>query len=427
MRKKDSINLGNLLLSLSDALDLTDPSLAAHQQRTAFISWEICKTLSLSKQDTQDIFAAALLHDIGALTPEEKVRIHKDAIENMETHCIFGKLIVEDIPLIRESAFVIRHHHHEWQDWDQHTDSPLTLKSQILVLSDKLERCLKRDLYILHQSDELVSLIDAAGGTMFDPQIVAAFKESARREEFWLDLTSPRLYSLLLHYGPFRNKEINYRNIFSFADLFRTIIDFRSHFTATHSSGIAASAVALAGFLGFTETELELMEVAGYLHDLGKLVIPNSILEKPGKLNADEFAVMRQHTYYTYTILNTIGGLEQVAEWGAYHHEKLDGTGYPFHLSAKDIPLGSRILTVADIFTALAEDRPYRKGMQKSEIEAVLLGMTSDGKLDEKVVKVLIDNYEEILGPMREKQAAAMDFYEQRFSERAKRSLGDSS
>lgn len=427
MRENISVNLGNLLLSLSDALDLTAPSLAAHQQRTAFISWEICKVAGLPERDTRELFAAALLHDIGALTPEEKIMIHDNAMENLETHCILGELIVEDVPSIRKSAHIIRHHHRKWQDWDGQIDAPLILKSQILVLSDMLERSLERDRYILHQNEELISGIDALSGTTLDPRVVDAFKEAARREEFWLDLTSPRLYSLLLHYGPFRQAEIDFENIFSFADLFRTIIDFRSHFTATHSSGIAASAVALAGFFGFTETELAHMEVAGYLHDLGKLVIPNSILEKPGGLDADEFAVMRQHTYFTFMILNTIEGLEQIAEWGAYHHEKLDGTGYPFHLSAQEIPLGSRILTVADIFTALAEDRPYRKGMEKDETEAILLDMANDGKLDKRVVQTLFDNYDEIIEQMRGKQAAAMEFYEQRFSERAKKSFGGSS
>ena len=424
MHEDVSVNLGNLLLSLSDALDLTDPSLAAHQQRTAFICWEICKFAGLSQQETQELFAAALLHDIGALTPEEKIMIHNNAVDNLETHCIFGNLIVENVPAIAKSAQIIRHHHRKWEDWDEPIDTPLVLNSQILTLSDLVERRLRRDQYILHQSDELISGIDAISGTTLHPLVVDVFKEAARREEFWLDLTSPRLYSLLLHYGPFRKVEIDFENIFSFADLFRIIIDFRSHFTATHSSGIAASAVALAGSFGFTETELALMEVAGFLHDLGKLVIPNSILEKPASLTPDEFAVMRQHTYFTYMILNTIDGLEQIAEWGAYHHEKLDGTGYPFHLSAKEIPLGSRILAVADIFTALAEDRPYRKGMQKAEIEKILSGMTSDGKLDKRVVKTLFDNFDAIIKPMREKQAAAMEFYEQRFSKRAKESFG---
>lgn len=421
MRENISVNLGNLFLSLSDALDLTSPSLSAHQQRTAFVCWEICKTIGIAEQVTQKLFAAALLHDIGAITPEEKILIHDKAAVNLETYSILGEFIVEDVPAIKGSAQIVRHYHRNWEDWDDSIDTPLVLESQILRLADFVERSIDRDKYILHQSDELIAGIDAVSGTMLHPLVVDAFKEAAHREEFWLDLTSPRLYSLLLHYGPFMSEEIDFENIFSFADLFRIIIDFRSHFTATHSSGVSAAAVALAGSFGFTETELDLMEVAGYLHDLGKLVIPNSILEKPDDLDSDEFALMRQHTYFTYMILSTVTGLEQIAEWAAYHHEKLDGSGYPFHLPASKIPLGSRIMTVADIFSALNEDRPYRKRLEKPEIERILLGLAAEGKVDKLVVDTLFANYDDIMIPTRKKQAAAMEFYEQRFSKRVKK------
>jgi HD-GYP domain-containing protein (c-di-GMP phosphodiesterase class II) len=427
MRENNTVNLGNLLLSLSDALDLIDPSLVTHQQRTALICWEISKEFELSERDTRELFAAALLHDIGALTPEEKIMLHDNAEENTKPHCTFGELIIGEVQAIKKSAQIVRHHHRKWVDWDEPIDSPLVLKSQILALSDLLERSMKRDQFILHQSDGLINNIDAVCGTVLHPQVVDAFKGVAQREEFWLDLTSPRLYTLLLHYGPLRNIETDFSNIFSFTDLYRIIIDFRSHFTATHSAGIASASVSLAGYFGFTDTELKLMEVAGYLHDLGKLVVPNSILEKPGRLDAAEFAVMKQHSYFTYMILNTIGGFEQIAEWGAYHHEKLDGSGYPFHLSGSEIPLGSRILTVADIFSALDEDRPYRKGMAISEIKKIMFDMVDDGKLDIRIVKTLFENYDEIIIGMRKKQAAALQLYEQRFSAQAKKMFDRSS
>ena len=133
-------------------------------------------------------------------------------------------------------------------------------------------------------------------------------------EEFWLDLVSPRLYSLLLNEGPFRKIEIDYSDISIIAELFRNIIDFRSRFTSTHSSGVAASASMLAKIFGLTDAEIGLMEVAGNLHDLGKLAIPNSILDKPGSLTKEEMSLMKSHTYYTYLVINSIGGLKQIAE-----------------------------------------------------------------------------------------------------------------
>ena len=159
-----------------------------------------------------------------------------------------------------------------------------------------------------------------------------------------------------------------------------------------------------------------LMEIAGNLHDIGKLAIPNAILNKPGKLTKEEFAVMKSHTYYTYSVIKTIGGLEQIAEWAAFHHERLDGSGYPFHCTADELSTGARILMVADIFTALAEDRPYRKGMSKEGIYQIIKQFSDRRLLDTRIVDLLFENYEEIFSYVNEKQVAAREFYERQFS-----------
>jgi len=158
------------------------------------------------------------------------------------------------------------------------------------------------------------------------------------------------------------------------------------------------------------------MEVAGNLHDIGKLAIPNSILDKPGKLTKKEMAVMKSHTYYTYFVINTIGGLQQIAEWAAYHHERLDGSGYLFHCMAGELSTGARILMVADIFTALTEDRPYRKGMSKEGIVQILRELSDGCFLDTRIVNLLLENFDEISSYVTEKQAAAREFYEKQFA-----------
>lgn len=157
------------------------------------------------------------------------------------------------------------------------------------------------------------------------------------------------------------------------------------------------------------------MIIAGNFHDIGKLIIPNKILEKPGKLTSEEFAIMKSHTYFTYYTINSIGGLEQIAEWAAYHHEKLDGSGYPFHCKSGEIDTGSRIIAIADIFTAISEDRPYRKGMDKNESYKVLKTQTDNGLLDKRIVELLFDNYDCINNYVKENQASSRVFYENRF------------
>jgi HD-GYP domain-containing protein (c-di-GMP phosphodiesterase class II) len=416
MQRNIVVNLGNLILSLSDAMDLANPSLTQHQQRTAFIVWEMGKVARLHDDRLEKNFIAALLHDIGALSVEEKISLRNFKIENIENHCIRGELLLDRVPWLREAAQTVRFHHREWKDWRESIETPLVFDAQLLFIADYLERLIDRDQYILHQHEDILSRIKSLSGSSFHPEIVDLLFGVSYREEFWLDLVSPRLYSLLLNEGPFRKVEIDLPNIMVVAELFRNIIDFRSRFTSTHSSGVAAAASMLSKIFGLTETEIKLMEVAGNLHDIGKLAIPNSILDKPAKLSKEEIAIMKSHTYYTYSVINTIGGLKQIAEWAAYHHERLDGSGYPFHCKADELNTGARILGVADIFTALAEDRPYRKGMPKDGIVKIIKQFADNNLLDARIVNMLLENFDEVFSHVTERQTIVREFYENQFA-----------
>jgi len=155
-----------------------------------------------------------------------------------------------------------------------------------------------------------------------------------------------------------------------------------------------------------------MMLIAGYLHDLGKVTVDNSILEKPGKLNEDEFNIIRAHTYYTYHLLYAIPQFDTIKIWASYHHEKLNGTGYPFHIKEDNLPLGSRIVAVADVFTAITEDRPYRKGMDDEQAIRVLNSMVAEGALDGMVVQVLLDHFHEINTLRQHAQLEAAERYD---------------
>lgn len=415
MQRFITVNLGNLVLSLSDAMDLATPLLSQHQQRTAFVVWEMGKAAGLNGERLERTFIAALLHDIGAFTLEEKISLRNSEVEDTEAHCIRGEVLLDNVSWLKDTANIVRFHHKDWLDWSESIDKPVVLESQILCLADYLERQINRSQYILHQNEDIISKILSRSGSSFHPDVVDLLSTVSDREEFWLDLVSPRLYSLLLHNGPFRKTEIDISNISSISELFRNIIDFRSRFTSTHSSGVAAAASTLSRMFGLTEMEIKLMEVAGNLHDIGKLAIPNSILDKPGKLTKEEMAFMKSHTYHTYSVINTIGGIKQIAEWAAYHHERLDGSGYPFHCKADDLSTCSRIMMVADIFTALAEDRPYRKGMSKDGIIQILKQFSDSQLLDTKIIALLFDNFDEIFTGVTEKQAITRYFYENQF------------
>ena len=147
-----------------------------------------------------------------------------------------------------------------------------------------------------------------------------------------------------------------------------------------------------------SEEERHMIQIAGYLHDLGKLVVPKSILEKAGRLTDEEFNIIKEHPYYTTAILKDVEGFDKIAHWAGNHHEKLSGKGYPYHLSASELDLGDRIMSVADIFSAITEIRPYRDGMDKEQAMKVMRENVEFGAIDEDIVTLLHDNYEDIDG-----------------------------
>jgi HD-GYP domain-containing protein (c-di-GMP phosphodiesterase class II) len=266
----------------------------------------------------------------------------------------------------------------------------------VLCLADYIAIITGDGVDIFAKRNEIIDSVKEKSGSKYDPLIVEGFLSLSEKEYFWLDLISDNLGSIISNTSFHDPLELDLSRLLELGKVFSHIIDFRSRFTATHTSGVAASARALAGVMGFSERQCRSMEFAGLIHDLGKLAVPNEILEKPAKLNVQEFNIIKSHTYHTYRVLESLPNFETLACWGAFHHERLNGKGYPFRHFKDDLSLGARIMAVADVFTALTEDRPYRDGMDKDKTLNTIKKMADSGALDPYVVKGLEQNYTEL-------------------------------
>ncbi len=406
-----TVNLGNLLLSISDAMDLAAPDISSHQLRTGYTAWRMAEAASLAADEVERIFVAALMHDVGALSLEEKQRIHRFD-DDLDPHCRIGADLLEGTAVLAHAAPVVRHHHRQWSEWDRPIDDRDVFASQVLLMADFVERKIDRDVYILHQVSAIQDAARAVSGTLVHADVVDLLMTVSGTEEFWFDLVSPRLYSTLLNGGPHRRITADLEQIESVATLLSHIIDYRSRFTSTHSASVAESAVQIARRFGLGELDVRLLGIAGVTHDLGKLAVPNAILDKPERLTEAEMQVMRQHSYFTYAILRSIEGFGQIADWAGLHHEKLDGNGYPFHLADERLSTGARILAVADVFTALVEDRPYRAGFDRVRVQAILRDEVHNHRLDRRVVDTLLDDYAEIRRAAMKRAVEARAYYE---------------
>lgn len=200
-------------------------------------------------------------------------------------------------------------------------------------------------------------------------------------------------------------------DLYNVGILISHIIDFRSSFTATHTQGVAIVANKLATYFNFSKNKRKQIEIAGLFHDLGKLVVPTNILNKSGNLDNKEWTIMKTHTYYTYHSLENTAALKKIKKWAAYHHEKLNGKGYPFGLKKENLSLEAKIIAAADVFTALREDRPYRKGMESDKIKNILKDMVQNNALEGKVVSKISDNFKEFNSQLKQTQKKAKDGY----------------
>jgi putative nucleotidyltransferase with HDIG domain len=383
-------------------MELVVDGLNTHHWRVAAICQYIAGTMNLTPYEKQPLFMAALLHDIGAASDFNERRRLLDpdrslpANRTIYDHAEAGWHVLRACESLSHLAEIVRHHHDHWRGENPSGAAfeTIPLASRIIHLADCLEININKKKPILEQRSDLNRFFQNQAGREYDPAVVEAFIQTSQKDSFWLDLVNPGysdiFFSEIMTWGLAHYRA---KDMLQIAEVFATIIDRTSAFTSHHSRRVSKVATLLAAECGFCESELTMMETAGLLHDLGKLTIPNSILEKPGRLTPDEMQIMRQHTYHTYRILQQVGQLEIVAQWGAFHHETLDGQGYPFRLTSRVLSLGARIMAVADIFVALAEKRPYRDRLERPEVERIMRDMIARGKIDSHLTGLIFDIY----------------------------------
>jgi len=400
----------DLVTGLADAMDLVSPALFNHHRRVAGLSVSIASEMGIPPEERAMIAVAALLHDAGALSLGERTALlgfdgSWSGGSPME-HAYMGYVLLRGFPIFSTVARIVRYHHQR-HDRAMEADRDVAQAAAVVHLADRVDTLFRGDSHPLVQVPASIAAVERESGKMFCPEAVAAFKSAATRESFWLDSLAsrvPRLNGISDSWNPTLDPE----ELANLCKVYSVIIDFRSRFTATHSAGVSATAEVVARQCGFSDFECMTMKLAGLVHDLGKLAVPSEVLEKPARLTADEFALIRSHTYHTYRILDSTPGMDQVARWAAHHHERLDGTGYPFHKTGDELSLGSRIMAVSDVLTAITEDRPYRPGMPQDKAMSVLDSMVAAKALDGEIVDLVRTHFDKVDSVRATAQRAAL-------------------
>lgn len=418
------VRLSAVVSTLSHALDLSTGQPIGHSVRTSILAMRIAQELRLSSKTRTDLYYATLLKDCGCSGNASKMfhalgsddlkakrdvkttdwtRTSWESVRYALDHVAPGKSFLERSRAIFSLAINQKRHTRDVTkircergstlarlmglsdttangilNLDEHWDGSgnpdglrkyeIPVVSRIMLLAQTLEN------YGAAQSQkDAMQVVAERARKWFDPDLVKAAWSLHNRGELWNDVASDKAFEVGLEMDPERKMITDADAMLdSICVAFANIVDAKSPFTFNHSNGVANATIAISRMLGMSNDEIVFMRHAALLHDLGKLSVSNAILEKPAKLDDAEWEVMRMHPFYTWKILQGIPGFARLSEIAASHHEKLNGKGYFRGLGAEQLPMEARILAVADIFDALAADRPYRAGMPLEKVFGIL-------------------------------------------------------
>ncbi|MEW5722174.1 MAG: HD domain-containing phosphohydrolase [Thermodesulfobacteriota bacterium] len=389
------VDLNDLVVSLSEALGLVGGNIVNHGKRVAYLALTLADDFDLSPAEFSDLRTAALLHDAGV----SRTRTHKKLMqldwEGAEEHCREGAELLRRFPPFTRACEIIRHHHHKWGRLTrQKMDDRTALLSNLIFLADRIDVLINWKTEIILNRERLESQISELSGAFFNPDAVEVFRKKSRVEVFWLNLYPRHLDRALARFRPAGHVELDLSGLEEVARIFARIVDSKSPYTMDHSYGVAELSRFFGQRLGLSAETVKKLHLAGLVHDLGKLAIPDEILEKPAALTADEFQVVKRHPFETYYILSGLPALEDIRDWASFHHEKSDGSGYPFHLGLHDLGQEHVIVMISDIIQALIQDRPYRTGLARDQVLDILSHLALQQPVLEPLVKLAREDYE---------------------------------
>lgn len=383
------LSLGDVISQFSLALDAVEATLAGatpyHSKRVALLSLAIGKHFKFSDNQLFDLGCCALMHD-NALTEyilserPESNRIY------LKTHCELGEKNLSSFPFMGNTeGFIL--YHHEQPDGKgpfMKKAGEYPLEAAIIQLADQIDVRFHLQRSGADALEKIRTHLAQRSGTFYSTNAAdAAFHllDRAFLEQFRDDVIINNLKEAL----PDAVHEITDQQAIAFSRITAKIIDYKSAFTREHSMQIANKAWYMADVYEYSTGQKTALYLAAAFHDIGKLFIPTAILEKTGRLTDEEFEIIKSHALYSYQVLSSIRGFEDITQWACNHHEKLDGTGYPFHKEAKDLDFNSRLLTCLDIYQAVSEARPYHTARSHSDTMKILFQMAQGGVIDSSI------------------------------------------
>lgn len=399
MSDRQVVGSEQCFLLCEKALTYYDDRLIIHGEGVACIAMEIHKRLPY-KLDTKYILLLSLLHDVGAYKTENIDKLVEFESSNVRNHSIYGYLFLKYFTPLKEMSTVVLNHHTSNERYAEE-DFPYKDYANLIQIADWIEIAIRGG----RKKEEILPLLRSKRYCPIQAEAAQwVLVNTGIYEEIQSGRISEHINDCLLNLPLSTQENVGFLKMLVYS------IDFKSEYTVNHSEGVTVVTRYLAEHCGYPKEDMEKLIYASFLHDIGKIAIPVEILEKPGRLDEAEMEIMRGHVEYSEKILSGILD-DEVVKMACRHHEKLDGSGYPHHITGEELSLGDRIIAVADIASALMGARSYKNALEKEKTLSIMQDMADSGYIDKELYGILARDYEAVKAKIDEKSEAVRETY----------------
>ncbi|MCR4562218.1 MAG: HD domain-containing protein [Bacilli bacterium] len=380
---KNLIKPSNLWKLFERFLAVMGSNYVDHCVRTAYLVLKLCEEERIDPITTRKAVFAAYFHDIGSIGKSDEYLLSADYDL---LHSIDGYLLLRNKSPLKEAAKIVLYHHCSF-------NRPILDKYFLLGL--KIAICDRLDDWERNHIEYETALdhIRDQSGKAFNPLDVLAIEKVSKNNDVRYDIQSGKYKDVLNDY--ISSLSFSKKSIQGYLSMLSSLFEIYNDTTYNHSKTVAASGALLAKYMGYGEVDCFKTFFAGLIHDLGKIFIPLSILDKPGKLDPEEYEKMKMHVVYSRTLCKDLVPYE-ILNIATYHHERLDGSGYPDQLRHNDMTELEEIMQVADVLSALLARRSYKAEYPYELTRDILLDNVEKGRLNKRAVQAFIDNHEEV-------------------------------
>lgn len=374
-KKQLSFNLNNLLLSTSHTFDFIESQYSNtsinHSKRIAFLSLKIGQELELNSREMFDLCAYCLCHDIALNESKIKGKVYSNLCEEK----------IKDFPFLCENNNILKYQNEKINGSGIFglKEDEIPLFSKIIYFAHTLDEKFDLSKKDIENRNYIISFVKDNTSILFDEKISNIFLSISTNIDFWLDVQSENeiLYFIFNNLHDF-TITLDFEDVLNITKTFFNISDKDSSFIYNCQK--------MCEFYKFEHKDKCTFLISASLCKIGKLLIPLNILEKKDKLTINEYEEIKSYPYYTKKILSNIMGFNDISLWSSKVQELLDESGYPYKLSAKDMSLKDRVLSIINIYSSLIQEKKYRNPYSHHEAICILKEMSNNKKIDLSIV-----------------------------------------